>query len=62
VWRDYVQALKVVLTPEQFAEIEARVLTRSTGVAQAAGGILGLGTLSREEKEVIATLKRAFAG
>lgn len=62
VWRDYVQALKTVLKPEQFAEIEARVLARSTDVAQAAGGILGLGALSREEKDVIATLKQAFSG
>ena len=48
------------LTPEAQESIRGTVLEHARAVAEAAGGILGLGQISSEEEEVLRALEEAF--
>jgi hypothetical protein len=60
VWKDYVGALVESMGPEAAAKLKQDLLGRARSVAEAAGGILGLGSVSKEEKQVLAELEKAF--
>lgn len=60
-WRAYIASLASELSPEQRAGLEERILGQARAVAQAAGGLLGLASISREEEAVLAKLKGAFS-
>lgn len=60
VWKDYVHALCQVLSSEAVATLRQDILTRTTQVAEAAGGILGFHKVSRAQEKVLAEVKQAF--
>jgi hypothetical protein len=60
-WYDYVNALNASLSPEAKAELKEDLLDRARKVAEATGGLLGLGRrISKEEQGVLDELARAF--
>lgn len=60
-WKRYVAALCRQLSQEEIEELKRDVLDRARNVAQAAGGILGLGNkISAKERDVLQTLEQAF--
>jgi hypothetical protein len=59
-WVDYVGALKLAAGTGTFQRVKHSVLTRASDVAEAAGGILGLGRVSAKERGVLQRLERAF--
>jgi hypothetical protein len=61
-WEHYIQALCKRLTPDEIAQLKRDVLTLARKVAQAAGGVLGLGNkISKAEREVLDELEKSFA-
>lgn len=62
-WNEYIRALAAELSPTQRKHLAQNVLGRARAVAEAAGGILGVGTrVSAEEESVLAELAKAFDG
>jgi tellurite resistance protein len=59
-WRDYVQEVSRLMPKDSVAELKRAMLDRATRVAEAAGGFLGLATISKSEKAVIDGLAKAF--
>lgn len=59
-WRGYIAALLAELSADQRRALEDRILGRAREVAQAAGGFLGMASVSREEEEMLAELASAF--
>jgi len=60
VWRHYSKALMSSLGPEAGATLKERVLANARSVAEAAGGFLGLGSISAVEQAVIQDLESTF--
>jgi hypothetical protein len=61
VWREFIAAVCRELTPDERKRLRSKVVDRARRVAEAAGGILGLGShVSAEEEAVLADLGRAF--
>ena len=61
VWYDYISALCQILSPEAKAELYEDLLGRTRAVAEATGGLLGLGSkISKSEQAVLDELARAF--
>lgn len=60
-WEHYIQALCKQLTPEEVAKLKGDTLTLAHQVAAAAGGLLGLGKISKAERAMIDELEKAFA-
>ena len=61
VWKEYVAALGESLGTDGTKSLEATVMGRARDVATAAGGILGLGSISGSERKVLDDLASAFA-
>jgi hypothetical protein len=59
-WKDYVAALRQSTDPAVFEKLRNEILDRAEGVAQAAGGFLGLASVSSSEKAMLAELEKAF--
>ena len=57
-WRDYIAALMEPLLTGERAQLRAALLGRARDVAEAAGGFLGVGAVSREEEAVLSRLER----
>ena len=53
--------LAAQLSPSQRTALRAELVERARHVAEAAGGFLGLGSVSEAEKQVIAELEKPFA-
>jgi tellurite resistance protein len=61
LWGDYVRAIVSRLGEAERVAMRDRMLARARGIAEAAGGILGLGKkVSPEEEVVLASLARAY--
>lgn len=60
-WGAYAVELANKLDPLERAELRRNVLERAHKVAEAAGGLLGLGAVSEAEKKVLAELEKPFA-
>ena len=60
-WKQYVAALAGSLDEQLYATVRDNLLDRARDVATAAGGILGLGSISAAEKAKLEELKAAFA-
>ena len=61
IWREFIAAVCRELAPDERRRLRANVVGRARRVAEAAGGILGLGShVSAEEEAVLADLERAF--
>jgi hypothetical protein len=60
-WKAYVEVLSATLGKEAGQALKSTILARARGVAEAAGGFLGIGSkVSSAEKAVLAELERAF--
>lgn len=59
-WKGYVLALKEQLDETALAQVKSSILNRSQNVAEAAGGFLGLGSVSESEKKALSDLEAAF--
>ena len=59
-WKAYVGALKEKLDDPSFSQLKSTVIERAQTVAESAGGILGMGSVSEKEKKTIAELTAAF--
>jgi hypothetical protein len=62
-WKAYVQSLSEEMSPADIAATKDATLERARKVAQAAGGVLGLGNrISQYEQKVLDDLASAFPG
>jgi hypothetical protein len=59
-WRDYIEELKGSLTGETWTEMKKTVMGRARGIAEAAGGFLGIAAISAPEKKMLEELEWAF--
>ena len=59
-WKDYVAAIRKLLTPEAYQVLQSSTVNRARGVAEAAGGILGFLKVSRAEEAALQELHLAF--
>ena len=60
-WKEYVSALSKSLSESDREDLKANVLGRARDIAKAAGGVLGMGSICKEEKEVLGELEEVFA-
>ncbi len=61
IWKEYAQALSQKMDDATRVTLKEGLLGRARGVAEAAGGILGLGNkVSKAEEKVLAELEEAF--
>jgi hypothetical protein len=56
-WKGYVTALRANLSPDAYAAMRKDILERTRKIMRAAGGYLGLGHSSAQEKELMAKLE-----
>lgn len=61
-WKDYVRTLGEALDPDERKALHDDLLHRAERVAAAAGGILGVGKVSKAERDMLAELEQAFEG
>jgi predicted metalloendopeptidase len=61
-WRDYVSEMARLMPAENLAEMKRNMIDRCTRVAEAAGGFLGLSTISKHERAKIDELATAWVG
>jgi hypothetical protein len=61
-WQAYIHGLCERLTDEEQKSLKEELLRNTTAIAQAAGGFLGVGRVSKEEKEVLELLASSFPG
>jgi hypothetical protein len=61
-WKRYVQAIWPSLTPQERAEVRRMGLEQTRSVAEAAGGFLGLGSISSAERKVLDEIATLLAG
>ncbi|SKD04843.1 hypothetical protein [Paraburkholderia hospita] len=60
-WKAYIEALSVTLNEEARQALRMTLLGRARGIAEAAGGFLGIGSrVSKAEKAVPGELERSF--
>jgi hypothetical protein len=59
-WKAYVAAIDSSISSASRDELKAQVINRARVVAEAAGGFLGLGTISDAEKAMLSELEKAF--
>jgi hypothetical protein len=59
-WKDYIEDLKGSLSGETWAEMKKTVMGRARGIAEAAGGFLGIASISSAEKKMLEELEWAF--
>jgi hypothetical protein len=59
-WLHYVRALRQDLTPEESWKIKQQFMSRARTVAEAAGGLLGLFAISKEEQAMLDRMTKAF--
>ncbi|MCA9268338.1 MAG: hypothetical protein KDA41_07695 [Planctomycetales bacterium] len=59
-WKDFVGALAQSLDAKGYAEVKDNLLSRARQVAEAAGGILGIGKISAAEQQMLDALAAAF--
>lgn len=59
-WIDYVEEICKSLTPAAISALRAEVMGQAEMVAQSSGGFLGMGSVNRQESEVLKQLRGAF--
>jgi hypothetical protein len=61
-WKDYVTEVSRLMPKESVADFKRNMIDRCTRVAEAAGGFLGLATISKHERAKIDEFAKAFDG
>ena len=59
-WKEYAHAIEERLDSVVGNELRKRLMTRTTAIARAAGGFLGLGAISKTEQAVLDELEHAL--
>ena len=59
-WTHYIQTLCKELSADEREALRNEVMADARSIAESAGGILGLGKISAEEKAMLKTLEEAF--
>ena len=59
-WKSYIEELKKSLSDETWAEMKKTVMGRARAIAEAAGGFLGVASISAAEKKKLEELEWAF--
>lgn len=59
-WASYIKSLRAELTEEQSQTLHEQVLRFAKAVAESAGGFLGFGSVSKEEKTALAWIESVF--
>jgi hypothetical protein len=59
-WKHYVDSLCHTMTNEELAHFKKEMMAHVTMVAEAAGGFLGIGKISAEERDMISQLENTF--
>jgi tellurite resistance protein len=59
IWKTYAHELLARLDSVLGRELKQRMMTRTTGIAKAAGGFLGIGSISNAEQAVLDELEHA---
>ena len=59
-WKGYAHAIEERLDTVVGNELKERLMTRTTAIAKAAGGFLGLGSISKAEQAVLDELEHAL--
>lgn len=60
-WKGYASELTTALAEDAAASLREDILGRARDVAQSAGGVLGLGSISWTERKVLEQLERALS-
>lgn len=59
-WINYIRGLREVMKHDELASLKNELMTRAQKVAEASGGVLGIGKISSEEKAVLEKMQAAF--
>ena len=59
-WKAYIHSIKESLDETAFSQLKTKVMGRAQAVAEAAGGFLGMGSVSPSETKVLEELAAAF--
>ena len=59
-WKEYVASLRGSLDPAARQRLKDEVVGRARHVAKAAGGLLGIATISSSEQQLLSELEKAF--
>ena len=59
-WVHYIQGLGERLTKQEKSALKAELLGQAMKIAESSGGLLGVGAVSKEEKDVIKKMEDAF--
>jgi hypothetical protein len=60
-WKGFMKSLLESLDPAIADAVKERIMTRARGVAEAAGGFLGMGSISDQEQAVLDEMEQALA-
>ncbi len=60
-WKGYVEALRTNLSPAAYAALRKDIVDRTSKVARSAGGFLGFGSVTKQEKELLARIEAILA-
>ncbi len=60
-WSNYIRALGAQMPKDEYRQLETQILEMARGVAEAAGGILGMGKISGAEKTALSQIQAAFS-
>ena len=60
-WRHYIAAIAAQLNPQQLQKLKTDVVHRTRTVAEAAGGILSIGAISKNEQAALNDIEQAFS-
>jgi hypothetical protein len=59
-WKDYIEALRQSISDQAWTEMKVSVMGRARAIAEAAGGFLGVASISAAEKKMLDQLEWAF--
>lgn len=59
-WKHYVETICHKMTDDEVAQFKKEIMDHAVAVAEAAGGFLGFGKISAEERNMITQMENAF--
>jgi hypothetical protein len=59
-WKHYIQAICGKMSDEEIKHFKNEIISHALSVAQAEGGFMGIGSVSKEEKAMLENLENSF--
>jgi SpoVK/Ycf46/Vps4 family AAA+-type ATPase len=59
-WKDFIHAIRTAISDRAFRELRGAAIERAESIAKAAGGFLGIGSVSHAERTALAELHEVF--